>query len=154
MVLILTHNFSGYKCLLWLDENLNYWNSGTIQSNLSMLSPLLSSHLFKRSPFSFHVLENFLWIKPLLRSHLSEKTIFALSQSWPHNTDLTVNEVTVLVYHLHIHWNLFKAYIFYVFSMYREVKFTDFREWDQIWWIPYYSGFAGITLALKNLSPN
>jgi hypothetical protein len=58
--------------------------------------------------------------------------LFPFSQNW---WQKLIVAVTVLVYHLHIriHWNLFKAYIFYVFSMYREVKFTDFREWDQIW---------------------
>ena len=46
--------------------------------------------VFKRSPFSCPVIENFIWIDTLLRDHLSYKTTLSLSQRWPLNTSLTV----------------------------------------------------------------
>jgi hypothetical protein len=64
-----------------------------IQSNLPMLSPLFSSHLYLKVAFSYSVRGNFIWIQTLLRGHLSYKTTFSLSQRWPLNTGLTVLEI-------------------------------------------------------------
>ena len=55
-----------------------------------MQSPLLSSHLYEKSPFSCPVIENVIWIEHFVRGHLSYKAIFSLSQRWPLNTGLTV----------------------------------------------------------------
>ena len=44
----------------------------------------------KRSPFSWPVIENFIWIEPLLRGHLSYKATFSVSQRWPLITGLTI----------------------------------------------------------------
>jgi hypothetical protein len=43
----------------------------SIQLNLPMRSPLLSSYRYNRSHLSYPVIENFMWIDPLLRGHLS-----------------------------------------------------------------------------------
>ena len=64
--------------------------TNNLQSNLPMRSPLLSSHLYENVTFflSCHRKDHMNWTSfkrsPVLKDH------FALSQSWPLNTGLTV----------------------------------------------------------------
>ena len=61
------------------------------------VNPALAITCIRRSPFSFAVIENFIWIKPILRGHLSYKATFSSSWGWPLNTGLTIVNVTSYV---------------------------------------------------------
>ena len=63
--------------------------SSQIQPNLSMRSPLLSSHMYLKVTFCCPVIEHF-------TGHQSYKTTFSLSQSWPLDKDLTVHLIIVV----------------------------------------------------------
>ena len=76
------------------------------QSNLSMQSPLLSSHLYLKVTYSYHCIEKLISIEPLLRGHLSNKATFSLSQWWPLNTGLWVKTEILWIYQI----SCFNAY--------------------------------------------
>ena len=46
----------------------------------STVKPARAVTCIKRSPFSYPVIENFIWIEPLLRGHLSYRVTFSLFQ--------------------------------------------------------------------------
>jgi hypothetical protein len=58
----------GNQALIFLEITSTFTTlMNKVQSNLPMWSPLLSSHLYIRSPLSSPVKENFIWIASLLR---------------------------------------------------------------------------------------
>ena len=61
-----------------------------LQSNLSIRSPVLTSHLQLNIAFSCLVMEKFISIELILRGSFSYKALFSLSKRWPLNTGLTV----------------------------------------------------------------
>jgi hypothetical protein len=78
-----------------LGVQLSKWKT----QNLNTIKPAHAVTCIKRSPFSYPVIENFIWIKPLLRDHLSYKATFSLSQRWPLKTVWLICFI-LLIYHV------------------------------------------------------
>ena len=56
--------------------HIRYTLKDKLQSNMSLWSPLLSSHLYLEVLFSCLVIEIVIWIEPLLRGHLFYQATF------------------------------------------------------------------------------